>query len=68
MISLDLEIEFEIDLEILDIKENGEKMEELRNVIAWFEERHKSSKEIIGALNELKSKAKLVELQIGNWM
>lgn len=64
MISLDIEI----DLEIQDIKENGEKIEELRNVIAWFEERHKDSKERIHTINELKSKVKTLELKIGNWI
>ncbi|MGE7667402.1 hypothetical protein ACQKMN_17010 [Ureibacillus composti] len=58
-----------MDLDIReDIKVNGEKLKELRNVIAWLEERHKDSKEIIVTINELKRQVNTLELQIGSWI
>ena len=61
-------MDYEIDLEIKDMKVNEEKLKDLRNVIDWFEERHKDSKERMHTTNELKSKVKKLELQIGNWI
>ncbi|MFS0576320.1 hypothetical protein AB1K83_11840 [Sporosarcina sp. 179-K 3D1 HS] len=57
-----------MDLEIKDIKEYDEKLVVLRDAIAWFEKRHRDSKERIETINKLKRQVNILELQIGNWI